>query len=861
MSRAATALGAIAGFAVRNRRATVGVALGLGALFALLAFTGLKPTAGTESLVPKAAEASRQTDAIKARFGDDSIVVMAQEDLQQLLLTTDIGRLLELEGCLGGNVPKGAKPYGGDKSPCARIAAAGSVKRVYGPATFLNEAANQITSALSGELKTAAGRVQKASDRARAAALKSGLSESAAAVAGQAAAQAEQQRSAAALARLQVQTGITGLPSIANSDFVSSIALDPGRGTGEPKQKFSYLFPSAQAALIQVKPKAGLSGSAKEQLTRDVQAATKMPEFKLKSGSYLVTGASVLAEGLANEVASAAVPLLVLAAALMALALGLSFPVRSRLLPLAMALLSAAFVFGGMALFGLSFTVAAVGGVPVLIGLAVDYAVQLHARTVETEAEGVEPLASGVEAARSGGPPIATAAFGTAAGFLALLLSPVPMVRGFGLVLVAGVGLALVCALTAGSAALAASAGSNRRTASAADWIDSAVAGAKEILFGGSGTKKVQSAVGSSRQAVARNPKRVLAVAVALAICGWAVEGSLTVESDITRLVPAGTPALKDLSALQDQTGVAGEVDVMITGDRVTDPVTLNWLRQYREDALRAWGWTEKTGCRAGASLCPGTALTDLVGSTNSTAEANAAIEAIPEYFKSATISPDGKAVLTTFGIRLMPESDQQKVFNDLRKRADSAPTGVTTYVGGLPVVAAAANESLADENSRRLITLVALLASGLALGIALRSWRRLVVPLTATLLATGWASLALWLLGVDLNPLSAALGALVIAIGTEFAVLLSERERAESRATGDVEEALGRAFGTTGRAIAISGVTVVAGFGVLTLSDIRILSDFGLATVIDLLVALLAVALIVPAMVRVLSSRQAGKS
>ena len=134
-------------------------------------------------------------------------------------------------------------------------------------------------------------------------------------------------------------------------------------------------------------------------------------------------------------------------------------------------------------------------------------------------------------------------------------------------------------------------------------------------------------------------------------------------------------------------------------------------------------------------------------------------------------------------------------------------------------------------------------------------------MPLVATLLATGWASLALWLLGVELNPLSAALGALVIAIGTEFAVLLSERQRAEARVGVDVEESLGRAFSTTGRAIAISGATVVAGFGVLILSDIRILSEFGLATVIDLLVALLAVAVIVPAMVRVLSKRQAGES
>jgi hypothetical protein len=100
-----------------------------------------------------------------------------------------------------------------------------------------------------------------------------------------------------------------------------------------------------------------------------------------------------------------------------------------------------------------------------------------------------------------------------------------------------------------------------------------------------------------------------------------------------------------------------------------------------------------------------------------------------------------------------------------------------------------------------------------------------------------------------------------VIAIGTEFAVLLSERQRAEAQVGVDVEESLGRAFSTTGRAIAISGATVVAGFGVLILSDIRILSEFGLATVIDLLVALLAVAVIVPAMVRVLSKRQAGES
>ena len=42
--------------------------------------------------------------------------------------------------------------------------------------------------------------------------------------------------------------------------------------------------------------------------------------------------------------------------------------------------------------------------------------------------------------------------------------------------------------------------------------------------------------------------------------------------------------------------------------------------------------------------------------------------------------------------------------------------------------------------------------------------------------LATGWSALMLYLIGIPLNPMSATLGALVIAISTEFSVLLSER-------------------------------------------------------------------------------------
>jgi hypothetical protein len=95
---------------------------------------------------------------------------------------------------------------------------------------------------------------------------------------------------------------------------------------------------------------------------------------------------------------------------------------------------------------------------------------------------------------------------------------------------------------------------------------------------------------------------------------------------------------------------------------------------------------------------------------------------------------------------------------------------------------------------------------------------------------------------------MSVTLGALVIAISTEFSVLLSERYRQEREAGHGLEAALARTYASTGRAVAASAATAIAGFAVLVLSDIRMLRDFGLVTVVDLTVSLLGVLLVLPA-------------
>ena len=153
-------------------------------------------------------------------------------------------------------------------------------------------------------------------------------------------------------------------------------------------------------------------------------------------------------------------------------------------------------------------------------------------------------------------------------------------------------------------------------------------------------------------------------------------------------------------------------------------------------------------------------------------------------------------------------------------------------------MLAADANSAL--ESNRYLLTLAGLAAVALALLAVYRSARRALVPLIPIVLATGWSALGLAIAGVPLNPMSATLGALVIAIATEFSVLLAARYEEERGPASPVGEALRRAYSRTGMAVLASGITAIAGFAVLIATDIRMLRDFGIVTVLDLGVALL---------------------
>jgi predicted RND superfamily exporter protein len=946
-------LAALAGGAARRPVLTIALAgvLGLGgAVFALK----LNPTAATNTFVSGSSKEYRATQKFYENFGEEPIEVLVKGDLQQLVLSSDVDRLVGLEGCLSGNVPASALTgEGGANGPCGQLAKAKTVKVVFGPGTFINESAEQIDEQLTVQTKQAEAAAKQAEEVVSKAALARGESAEEAEKLGKQASSITLARFKEGLATLALQYGLTARPSLDDPSFVSTLVFDSTKPAGTPKQRFAYLFPSRDSALVSVRLKAGLSEQERTRTIALIRRAVAMKQWRLQHGeSYLVTGQPVIVADLTGKITHSIELLLVAVMLVMAGTLSLVFrtrPPSPRLLPLAIALLAAALTFGALSVVGASLTVAAIAVLPVLVGLSVDYAIQFQSRVEEALVQGprrpdgerphlTEPGEEGLHspedmraaitrAATIGAPTIATAGVASIAAMLVLLLSPVPMVRGFGLLLVVGVVIAFLSALTAGSAALvlagrrAAGGGEARGVGATAStpstrsrWRGSGVSGgvpvrrvyarAREALDESLGTAwrgarelLLENPMNRFVARIAlvqapRRPGRLLTVGLALAVLGWGLDTQTHVETDITKLVPQNLESLQNLNALERATGVGGQLDLMVSAKDLTKPATIEWMSKYESAVLKRFGYSPTRGCGR-ARVCPAFSLPDLfagaaattgtgtggssgatggsgtagTGSSGASTPGSAAtsgagtttkkltqadvqdlLDAIPPYFSQDVITPDRRVATLAFGIRLMPLAEQQQVIEKMRSTLHP-PAGVSAQLVGLPVLAAQSGAQVASPWRRLETLLVGLAAVALVLMIAFRGdRRRALVPLVPIALATGWSALILFAVRVPLNPMSVTLGALVIAISTEFSVLLSERYRQERLRGEAAIEALRLTYRRTGAAVAASGVTAIAGFGVLVLSDIRMLRDFGLVTLIDLSVSLLGVLVALPA-------------
>ena len=168
-----------------------------------------------------------------------------------------------------------------------------------------------------------------------------------------------------------------------------------------------------------------------------------------------------------------------------------------------------------------------------------------------------------------------------------------------------------------------------------------------------------------------------------------------------------------------------------------------------------------------------------------------------------------------------------------------------------------AVDETIADDltNAGMLSLPITLILLTITFGTLVAAGVPLWIGLSAVVATLGLVNLPSQILPIDSN-LSAVILLIGLAVGVDYSLFYLKRER-EERAAGRSEEgALLAAAATSGRAVLISGATVMAAMAGMFISGDKTFISFGMGTILVVAVAVFASLTVLPAMLSWLGDR-----
>jgi hydrophobe/amphiphile efflux-3 (HAE3) family protein len=548
-------------------------------------------------------------------------------------------------------------------------------------------------------------------------------------------------------------------------------------------------------------------------------------DSRFEGAELTVTGAPILLKEINDYLKGGMLQLGAIAVVIMTIILLLLFDVRWRLLPLAVILLGVIWAFGLAGYLGIPLSLVTIAGLPVMLGIGIDYAIQMHAR-VEEEViidRNPHPIQ---ETARNLGPALLVVTFDAIFAFTALRFAQVPMIRAFGLLL--SVGIAVICL--------------------ASIVVPLSTLGIREFKSPTKGRDYREGPLGRLTVFLGSTPARwapIFAVGSLLIFFGGlAVEDDLVLQSDPVQWVNQSGEGITDLRTVEEESGSSSELAVFVESDDIFSEETIAFVDEFAAEQLAAYPDELLT---ASSLVTTVTYLLDVPGASPAVprpVDVESAYDVAPAGIQASTVNVDAGAMNLIFRTGPSSLDERAVVVNEIRESVDP-PEGIEATPSGLAVVGVGLLENL--EANRVLLTYLAILFVAAFLAVRLRSLVRSLLSLVPVLIAVGMASLVAFAFNLKLSPMTAVGGPLVVAACTEFTSLILLRFVEERKRGISPKEAVDIAAGRTGRAFIVSGLTAISGVAVIATSSLPLLRDFGQLVAMNVAVALLAALVILP--------------
>lgn len=759
--------------------------------------TMLKSETGFDALVSPGSEIAQDNSRYEEQFGGEPITILLEGSLEDIFSTDNLAVLDQFE-----------QQFSADER----------YRSIISPLTVLQAAIDETNQARQATQEQIALAQEAAAAQARAAAAAMGLGEA-------------EQEQAAQQARDDVwesfqpqieQMQLIGEPSLDNPLFIAAVLYDD---EGAVSPAMQSLIPDDRHALIIVTPQGNMGDQ------EALQAVTDIEDFfivhPLANVDTTIIAATKLVDAISSSMSNNMMVLLVLALSVMVLVLVLMFRVRWRLLSLLMVGISAMWTFGIMGYASIPLSMATMAVLPILIGLGIDYSIQFHNRYQEEVIRGKSVGEAIITSLSRMFPAVSIALLATIIGFITLYISPVPMIRDFGIVLALGIVLSYVIALFLLYTIV--NLGDRKAPIKRLRKVATEASGRIERVLLRFGRLAINQTLW------------IFIVAVVFAVAGGVVDHWLPKNTDYEELMPQNITELREARELRQILGSGGEIRLMIEADDVATLEVLGWLKEYEDGALALH--PEIISVNSPAVLVSQAAG----GVIPAQEQIEAILAATPPLYLGQVLSADRTTASASFSIQYISLEGVCDLLQLMEAEAEPPPGVRIAPVGSL-ALGASTMDAVVD--TRFTMNLICLGAVFLVLLMVYRRFSRTVFIIAPVGAVIAWSSLDMYLIGIPLNPLTAVLGVIIIGICTEFMVLLIERYEEEKRQGLPPQEAMVRAISKIGRAIVTTALTTLGGFAVLMVSNFIMIRDFGIATVISVFLCLVITIAVMPGVI-----------
>jgi hydrophobe/amphiphile efflux-3 (HAE3) family protein len=597
-----------------------------------------------------------------------------------------------------------------------------------------------------------------------------------------------------------------------------------------PDQTRNALLPSGMMTLISVQTAPGLSDASSKALINSLFSIANTIDAP---PGVVVSPAGNAAFEAEMEVAMGMDTGRLIGAAmfLMFLAISVLFSgVRFRYMPVGIVAAAIVITFGIMGLASIPISMVVIAAFPVMIGIGIDYSIQIQSRLHE-EAMKMPIKEAAFETVTQVGPSVLIAMSSTMCGFIAMLITDVPMMRDFAIISAIGI---FICYLTAIVVipTLAILLNFKPKT-------DPGFLGRKMNAY--------EHGLAKLSHGIAKRPIFILVIFAVIAFVGFQMDLNIPVNTDQESFVPPDMPALVDLKKVERAMGSSSTMTVFVRSNNILSTDVIEWMDEF--GAFQNDTKEIVTGVTSIATLLR--QFNNGVLPSND-AEIQRIFALIPTDLSKRYIYGNMNAVIE-FSMTSISSNVGKSYIEDMQSDLEYfiiPPPGVSaSFTGQLEMFSFIIDQILQGKGvsvmgAILMITTFLLLVT-----------RRIIAfaPIVPIFMIVGWNGIVMSAFNIEYTVLTAMLGSLTIGVASEFTIMIMERFN-EERAKGlEKLEAIEHAVQKVGGAVTISGMVTVSGFAALVFSSFNIISNFGLVTVLTVSFSVLGAILVMPAMLSIL--------